>query len=58
MKAFAAGLPYAKFAPTVENWEEMADVTIRALQQIYLDQAAPAEALNEAAEEINQIRGR
>lgn len=58
VKAFAAGLPYAKFAPTVENWEEMADVTIRALQQIYLDQAAPAEALTEAAEEINEIRGR
>jgi multiple sugar transport system substrate-binding protein len=27
---FAAGLPYAKFAPTIENWEEIADTTIRA----------------------------
>jgi multiple sugar transport system substrate-binding protein len=57
VKAFAAGLPYAKFAPTVERWEEMADVTIRALQEIYLGDAEPAAALNAAAEEINEIRG-
>lgn len=54
---FAAGLPYAKFAPTIANWEEIADSTIRALQQIYLGQATPEEALKAAAAEINTIRG-
>ncbi len=54
---FAAGLPYAKFAPTISNWEEIADVTVRAMQRIYLGDATPEEALSEAAEEINGIRG-
>ena len=54
--AFAAGLPYAKFAPTIANWEEIADRTIRALQRIYLGQAEPKEALTAAAKDINQIR--
>lgn len=55
---FAAGLPYAKFAPTIANWEEIADVTVRAVQKVYLDQATPEEALSEAAERINSIRGK
>lgn len=54
---FAAGLPFAKFAPTIANWEEIADTTVRALQQIYLDQKTPEEALTEAAAAINKIRG-
>lgn len=54
---FAAGLPYAKFAPTIENWEEIADTTSRALQQIYLGQKSAEEALTEAAAKINRIRG-
>lgn len=55
---FAAGLPYAKFAPTIENWEEIADITTRALQRIYLGEAAPEAAMTEAAAEINAIRGK
>jgi multiple sugar transport system substrate-binding protein len=55
---FAAGLPYAKFAPTIANWEEIADTTVRTLQQIYLGQAKPDEALKTAAAEINKIRGK
>ncbi len=55
---FAAGLPYAKFAPTIANWEEIADVTVRTMQQIYLGQAQPEEALKAAAAEINKIRGK
>jgi multiple sugar transport system substrate-binding protein len=55
---FAAGLPYAKFAPTIANWEEIADVTVRALQQVYLGQKTPEEALTAAAAEINKIRGK
>ncbi len=54
---FAAGLPYAKFAPVIENWEEIADVTVRTLQQIYLGQVSPEDGLNAAAAEINRIRG-
>lgn len=55
---FAAGLPHAKFAPTIANWEEIADVTVRAVQKVYLDQATPEAALTEAAEQINSIRGK
>ncbi|MDB5522458.1 MAG: extracellular solute-binding protein family 1 [Rhizobium sp.] len=55
---FAAGLPYAKFAPTIANWEEIADTTVRMLQQVYLGEAQPADALKTAAAEINKIRGK
>ncbi len=58
ISAFAAGLAYAKFAPTVPNWEEMADVTVRALQSIYLGQAQPAPAMQDAAKQIDAIRAR
>lgn len=54
---FAAGLPYAKFAPIIANWEEIADVTVRTLQQIYLGEVTPEEGLKSAAGEINKIRG-
>ncbi len=55
---FAAGLPYAKFAPTIANWEEIADVTVRTLQQIYLGDVDPAAGLQDAAAQINKIRGK
>jgi multiple sugar transport system substrate-binding protein len=54
---FAAGLPYAKFAPTIANWEEIADVTVRTMQQIYLGKVTPKDGLKAAAAEINKIRG-
>lgn len=54
---FAAGLPYARFAPIIANWEEIADVTVRTMQQIYLGQATPEEGLKAAAAEIDKIRG-
>jgi multiple sugar transport system substrate-binding protein len=54
---FAAGLPYAKFAPTIANWEEIADVTVRTMQQIYLGDVTPEDGLKAAAAEINKIRG-
>lgn len=55
LKAFTSLLPNARFAPTIPNWEEIADITSRALQQIYLGQAEPEAALSAAAEEINQL---
>lgn len=54
---FAAGLPYAHFAPTIANWEEIADVTVRTMQRIYLGDVEPATGLQDAAAEINKIRG-
>jgi len=58
ISGFAAGLPYAKFAPTIANWEEIADTTTRTMQRIYLGQVTPEEGLKAAASEINGIRGK
>lgn len=55
LKAFAAVLPDARFAPVIAGWEEVADATIRALQQVYLGDAEAAQALEKAAEEANQV---
>jgi multiple sugar transport system substrate-binding protein len=57
LAAFTSMLPDAKFAPTIPNWEEMADITSSALQRIYLGEAQPEEALPAAAEEINGLLG-
>lgn len=54
---FAAGLPYAKFAPIISNWEEIADVTVRTMQQIYLGEVTPEDGMKAAAAEIDKIRG-
>ena len=56
--AFAAGLPYAKFAPTIADWEEIADTTVQALQTIYLGQQPVDAALKGAADKVDQIRSR
>lgn len=56
--AFAAGLPYAKFAPTIAHWEEIADTTVQALQKIYLGQEPVEAALKEAAAKIDAIRAK
>lgn len=55
LKAFIALLPDARFAPLVPDWEQMADATAGALQQIYLGQAAPAQALQAAAARIDAL---
>jgi multiple sugar transport system substrate-binding protein len=55
LAAFTELLPNAKFAPIIPNWEEMADATSRALQQIYLGDAAPEQALGEAAARIDEL---
>ena len=43
------------FVPTVPNWAEYADITTRALQTIYLDQATPQAAMTDAAKQIDAI---
>ena len=55
LKAFTALLAYAHFAPPIPNWEQIADTTIRGLQQIYTGQAASESALRQAALAIDQI---
>ena len=55
LKAFTDMLPYAKFAPLVANWQEVADTTKAALQQVYTGDAEVEDALKAAAEKINGI---
>ena len=55
LAAFIGMLPHARFAPTIENWEEIADITSRALQQVYLGEMPAEEALGAAAEEIDPL---
>lgn len=55
LSTFATGLTYAKFTPTVKDWAEMADITSRALQTIYLGQTTPEAAMTDAATQINRI---
>ncbi|SNB67135.1 carbohydrate ABC transporter substrate-binding protein, CUT1 family [Arboricoccus pini] len=55
LKALTALLPSARFAPLIPNWEEMADATMAALQQIYLGDAKPEDALKSAADKIDGL---
>ncbi len=55
LRAFTEMLPYARFAPLVPDWELMADTTSAALQNIYLGNAEPAAALEEAAARIDSL---
>ena len=53
--AFTALLPVAKFAPQVPSWEEVVDITIAALQRVYLGQEPAETALKTAAGKIDDI---
>ena len=53
--AFTALLPYARFAPQIPNWEQVVDITIAALQTVYLGRSEPAAALQKAAAQINPL---
>jgi len=55
LKAFTDMLPYAKFAPLIANWQEVADSTKAALQQVYTGDAEVEAALQAGAEKINGI---
>lgn len=48
-QAFVKMLPTAKFAPTVEAWEDIAKSVSNAMQDIYLGKSAPEAALKQAA---------
>ncbi len=55
LKVFTSLLPNARFAPLIPNWEQIADSTINALQAIYLNQAQPKQALDQAAQKVDGI---
>ncbi len=55
LKAFTDMLEYAKFAPLIANWQEVADSIKAALQQIYTGDAEVEPAMQAAAEKINGI---
>ncbi len=55
LSTFASGLTYAKFTPTVKNWAEMADITVRSLQSIYLGEKTPEAGMKDAASQIDEI---
>lgn len=55
LKAFIGMLPYARFAPLIPNWEEMADTTSAALQNIYLGKVEPKPGLEQAAQKIDSL---
>ena len=53
LKVFAAMLPQAKFAPNIEGYDEIAQITTNALQNIYLGSETPESGLNKARDQIN-----
>jgi multiple sugar transport system substrate-binding protein len=55
LKAFAAVLPNARFAPVIPGWEEIAETTSGALQKLYLGQGEPKAVLGEAAAKIDAV---
>jgi multiple sugar transport system substrate-binding protein len=55
LQQFIKLLPQAKFVPLVSNYDAMSDIVIRALQNVYLDKAKPADALKQAAQEASAV---
>ena len=55
LKVFAELLPGAKFAPTILGWEEIAQITSDALQEIYLGNETPESGLGKARDRINRV---
>jgi multiple sugar transport system substrate-binding protein len=56
--AFAAGLAYARFVPTIKGWSEISEITVRALQTMYLGQQTPTKAMTDAARQIDEVLAR
>lgn len=57
LKTFVELLPNAQFAPTIAGWEDVADITLNALQKVYNGEAEPKTALEAAAADVNQVLG-
>ncbi len=58
LKVFVGLMPNAHFAPVITGWEDVAKDVIDALQSVYLGNAQPAPALQQAAAKANQALGR
>jgi len=56
--AFAAGLSHARFAPTIQGWSELSEITLRSLQAMYAGQKTPTEAMTDAARQIDDVLAR
>ena len=53
LKVFTSLLPKARFAPVIPGWEDIAQTTSNAIQQIYLGQGEIEPTLKEAAAKVN-----
>ncbi len=58
LKVFVNLMPNAHFAPVISGWEDVAKDVIDALQSVYLGNAQPAPALQQAAQKADQALGR
>jgi multiple sugar transport system substrate-binding protein len=55
LKVFTDLLPNARFAPVIPGWEEIADLTSSAIQNIYLGQGEIEQTLKDAAARADAI---
>lgn len=55
LKVFTDLLPDARFAPVIPGWEEIADISVSAMQKIYLGEGEVEATLKDAAARANDI---
>ena len=58
LKVFVNLMPQAHFAPVISGWEDMAKDVIDGLQSVYLGNAQPQPALEQAAQKADQVLGK
>ena len=56
-KVMAEAAAHAKGWPLIATWDQCQDAVWDAVSKVYLDQASPQEALDEAAAEMDKING-
>ena len=54
LKVFASLLPKAHFAPVIPGWEDIAQTTVTAVQNVYLGKGAIDTVLKDAAAKVNE----
>ena len=58
LKVFVNLMPQAHFAPVISGWEDVAKDVIDGLQSVYLGNAQPQPALEQAAQKADQVLGK
>ena len=58
LKVFVNLMPQAHFAPVISGWEDVAKDVIDGLQSVYLGNAQPQPALEQAAQKADQALGK